>query len=127
MERTWPFFTGLLSNAEMALAKADLRISERYIAMVEPAELRERIWRAITVEFDKTVAMVLKISEQQRLLDRDPVLQRSIERRHPYVDPLSFIQVEVLRQLRQGGDRDQLLRPVLLAINGIANAMKNTG
>lgn len=127
MERTWPFFTGLLSNAELALAKADLRIAERYIGLVEPAGMRERIWNAITCEFEKTVAMVLKISEQQRLLDRDPVLQRSIERRNPYVDPLSFIQIEVLRQLRKGGDRDQLLRPVLMAINGIANAMKNTG
>lgn len=127
MDLTWPFFNGLLSNAEMALAKADLRIAERYIAMVEPVEMRDRIWSAITSEFDKTVAMVLKITGQERLLGRDPVLQRSIERRNPYVDPLSFIQIEVLRQLRRGGDRDQLLRPVLLAINGIANAMKNTG
>jgi phosphoenolpyruvate carboxylase len=127
MERTWPFFNGLLSNAEMALAKADLRIAERYIDLVEPADMRDRIWSAITGEFDKSVTMILEITEQQRLLDRDPVLQRSIERRNPYVDPLSFIQIEVLRQLRKGGDRDQLLRPVLLAINGIANAMKNTG
>jgi len=127
MERTWPFFSGLLSNAEMALAKADLRIAERYMTMVEPVEVRDRIWNAITAEFDSTVGMVLKITGQSRLLDRDPVLQRSIERRNPYVDPLSFVQIEMLRQLRQGGDPEQLLRPALLAINGIANGMKNTG
>jgi phosphoenolpyruvate carboxylase len=55
------------------------------------------------------------------------VLQRSIARRNPYVDPLSFVQIEMMRQLRSGGDKDQLLRPALLAINGIANGMKNTG
>ena len=127
MERSWPFFTGLLSNAEMALAKADLRIAERYVANVEPAEVRDRIWGLIVAEFERTTAMILRITGQQKLLDRDPVLQRSIERRNPYVDPLSFIQIDVLRQLRQGGDPGTLLRPVLLAINGIANAMKNTG
>jgi phosphoenolpyruvate carboxylase len=127
MERTWPFFSGLLSNAEMALAKADLRIAERYMSMVEPADVRDRIWAAITDEFERTCAMILTITGQTRLLDRDPVLQRSIERRNPYVDPLSFIQIEMLRQLRQGGDPEHLLRPALLAINGIANGMKNTG
>jgi phosphoenolpyruvate carboxylase len=127
METSWPFFTGLLSNAEMALAKADLRIAERYIEHVEPADVRERIWNQITAEFERTTESIKRITGQQKLLDRDPVLQRSIERRNPYVDPLSFIQIDVLRQLRQGGDADTLLRPVLLAINGIANAMKNTG
>ena len=71
--------------------------------------------------------MVLEITGQARLLDRDPVLQRSIERRNPYVDPLSFIQLDLLRRLRAEGRPEALQRPVLLAINGIAGALKNTG
>ncbi len=127
MERDWPFFSALLSNAEMALAKADLRIAERYVELVEPAEMRERIWARIRREFEQTRELLLAVTGQTALLDRDPVLQRSIERRNPYVDPLSFIQVDLLRRLRRGGSSETYLRPVLLTINGIAGAMKNTG
>ena len=127
MDATWPFFKGLLSNAEMAMAKADLRIAERYIDLVTDPIVRGRIWGKITTEFDRSVDLICRVTGQKHLLDRDQVLQRSIARRNPYVDPLSFIQIEMMRQLRQGGDKDQLLRPALLAINGIANGMKNTG
>jgi phosphoenolpyruvate carboxylase len=89
--------------------------------------MRERIWSAIEREYDDAVAMMLKVTNQERLLDREPVLQRSIERRNPYVDPLSFIQLELLKRLRQSGRPEALLRPVLLAVNGIAGALKNTG
>ncbi|HET9659787.1 MAG TPA: phosphoenolpyruvate carboxylase [Thermomicrobiales bacterium] len=127
METSWPFFAAVLSNAELALAKADLRVAAQYIELVEPPELRDRIWSAITSEFERTVRLVLDVTRQNALLDRDPVLQRSIERRNPYVDPLSFIQVELLERFRKSGDVDAFLRPVLLSINGIAGALKNTG
>jgi phosphoenolpyruvate carboxylase len=127
MDKTWPFFKGLLSNAEMAMAKADLRIAERYVDLVTDPIVRGRIWGKITTEFDRSVDLICRVTGQKHLLDRDQVLQRSIARRNPYVDPLSFIQIEMMRQLRSGGDKDQLLRPALLAINGIANGMKNTG
>lgn len=127
MERDWPYFSALLSNAELALAKADLSIGERYVALVEPPALRDRIWGEIRAEYARTCAALLQVTGEKKLLDRDPVLQRSIERRNPYVDPMSFIQVELLRRLRQGGSPDELLRPVLLTINGIAGALKNTG
>jgi phosphoenolpyruvate carboxylase len=127
MEASWPYFAAVLSNAELALAKADLRVAAQYIELVEPAELRERVWGAITGEFERTVSLLLEVTKQSALLDRDPVLQRSIERRNPYVDPLSFIQVELLRRFRENGDVDAFLRPVLLSINGIAGALKNTG
>jgi len=97
------------------------------VQLVEPVELRERVWAIIRTEYDLTVRELLGITRQVRLLDRDEVLQRSIERRNPYVDPLSFVQVELLRRLRSEGRPDALLRPVLLAINGIAGALKNTG
>ena len=127
MESGWPFFTALLANAELALAKADVPIAERYVELVQPPELRDRIWSSIRAEYELTREMVLDITGQERLLDRDPVLQRSIERRNPYVDPLSFIQLELLQRIRREGRSDELLRPVLLAINGIAGALKNTG
>ncbi len=130
MERDWPFFAALLGNAELALAKADLPIAERYVALVEPPVVRDRIWERIREEYALTRDLLLAVTGQARLLDRDPVLQRSIERRNPYVDPLSFIQVELLRRLRRNGREgppDELLRTVLLAINGIAGGLKNTG
>jgi phosphoenolpyruvate carboxylase len=127
MERDWPFFAAMLANAELALAKADLSIGEQYVAMVEPADLRARIWNTIVDEYQRTERLLLAITRQERLLDREKVIQNSIDRRNPYVDPLSFIQVELLQRLREGGDQASLLRPVLLSVNGIAGALKNTG
>jgi phosphoenolpyruvate carboxylase len=127
MDRDWPFFAALLSNAEMALAKADLTIGERYAGLVEDETLREAIWGPIRAEYERTRRLVLEITGQARLLDRTPVLQRSIERRNPYVDPLSFIQIELLRRLRADRSSDELVRPMLLTINGIAGGLRNTG
>jgi phosphoenolpyruvate carboxylase len=127
MYQEWPFFATALSNAEMALSKADMQIAEHYVAMVEPVALRERIWKQITAEYQRTEVAILGITGQSHLLEHDPVLRRSIERRNPYVDPLSFLQLELIRRLRTTEDSDALIRPVLLTINGIAGALKNTG
>jgi len=127
MDRDWPFFQALIANAELALAKADLAIAERYVALVESPALRDRIWLRIRREYDLTRTLLLEVTGQERLLDRDPVLQRSIERRNPYVDPLSFIQVDLLRRFRREPSSDALLRAVLLTVNGIAGGLKNTG
>ena len=127
MDRDWPFFAALLSNAEMALAKADLTIGERYAELVEDEMLRAAIWAPIRAEYERTRELVLAVTGQARVLDRTPVLQRSIERRNPYVDPLSFIQVELLRRLRRDGTSQGLMRALLLTINGIAGGLRNTG
>jgi phosphoenolpyruvate carboxylase len=127
MERAWPFFSGLLANAEMALAKADLLIARRYVELWEDEAPRERIWGRIVDEFRRSAEELLRIRGEERLLDRVPVLQASIDRRNPYVDPLSFVQVELLRRLRDGGDDDLLGRVSLLTINGIAGGLRNTG
>ena len=126
MDRDWPFFGALLANAELALARADLAIAERYVALVEPA-LRDRIWPRVRAEYELTRRLLLDITGQENLLDRDPVLQRSVARRNPYVDPLSFVQVDLLRRLRADPASDDLLRAVLLTVNGIAGGLKNTG
>ena len=129
MEDTWPFFSGLLANAEMALAKADLVIARRYVELWDEEEPRERIWGVITDEFERTRDELLLVCEEERLLDRTPVLQASIDRRNPYVDPLSFLQVELLRRLRSDDDADDetLRRLSLMTVNGIAGGLRNTG
>ena len=127
MERDWPFFAGLLSNAEMALAKADLTIGRRYAELCEDDEVRERIWSRIEAEFRLTEQELVRITGGERLLDRQPALQRSIDRRGPYVDTLSFVQVELLRRARNGQGGDELTRASFSAINGIAGGMRNTG
>jgi phosphoenolpyruvate carboxylase len=129
MDTAWPFFDALLGNAELALAKADLAIAERYVDLVD-AELRKRVWSRIRAEYDLTRDLLLEVTGQARLLDREPVLQRSIERRNPYVDPLSFIQIDLMDRLRRLAAQDppdDLLRAILLTINGIAGGLKNTG
>lgn len=127
MDADWPFFAALLSNAEMALSKADLDIARRYASLCTDDAVRERIWRVIEDEFARTRDELLQITGGERLLDREPVLQRSIERRNPAVDPLSFIQLELLRRRRAGEGGDELGRASFLAINGISGGLRNTG
>ncbi|HRA46548.1 MAG TPA: phosphoenolpyruvate carboxylase [Thermomicrobiales bacterium] len=127
MYADWPFFATTISNAEMALSKADLLIAAQYVQLVEQADIRDRIWDEIRTEYERTVAGLLRITGQTHLLEHEPVLRRSIERRNPYVDPLSFLQLELIRRLRAHESKDDLIRPVLLSINGIAGALKNTG
>jgi phosphoenolpyruvate carboxylase len=117
----WPFFRTLVQNLEMTLAKSSIEIAREYLSLVDDTQL----WSVIEAEYERTVAAVLDIVEAERLLDRQPVLQRSIELRNPYVDPLNAIQVALLARYR-GGDRD--VEPALLrSIAGVAAALRNTG
>ena len=136
MYREWPFLRTTLDNAQMSLAKADMHIAELYAGLVEDRELAQRIFTLIESEYAVSRAMVLVVTEQEELLDNAPVLQRSIRLRNPYVDPLSYIQVELLRRLRglernsAGADvalRAATARGVLLTVNGVAAGMRNTG
>jgi phosphoenolpyruvate carboxylase len=129
MAREWPFFTSVLSNAEMGCAKADLGIARRYVALWDQTEARDRIWGALEAELERTIAELVEIRGGERLLDEEPVLQASIDRRNPLVDPLSFVQVELLRRLREDPDAasGQLGRVSLLTINGVASGLRNTG
>jgi phosphoenolpyruvate carboxylase len=129
MTAEWPFFATLLANAEMALAKADLGIASRYTRLWDDAEQRDRIWGALGEELARAQAELLLIRGNDRLLDSEPVLQASIDRRNPLVDPLSFVQIALLARLRRDGreDHDALGRVSLLTINGIASGLRNTG
>lgn len=131
MYESYPFFTSLINTLQMALAKADLIIAKEYSLMTKDQTARERIFGMIKEEFNLTQELVLKITGQQDILDNQPVLQESIRLRNPYVDPLSYLQVQLLNELRelreQGQDDPDLLREVLLTINGIAAGLRNTG
>jgi phosphoenolpyruvate carboxylase len=120
--REWAFFRSLVENLEMALAKSSLEIAAGYLLLVEDAAL----WEQIRAEHERTVEAVLAIVEARELLDRHPVLQRSIRLRNPYVDPMNAIQVELLRRWRESGDKEAK-RPLLRSIAGIAAALRNTG
>jgi phosphoenolpyruvate carboxylase len=124
--REWSFFRSLLENLEMTLAKSSLEIASGYLDLVDDA----RLYRPIAEEHARTVNAVLEIVEARQLLDRHPVLQRSIRLRNPYVDPMNAIQVDLLARYREAGDemeREQLRRPLLRSIAGIAAALRNTG
>ena len=131
MYREWPFFRTLLDFMQMTLAKSDLRIASTYASLVGDEEIRERMWRRISEEHASCVEALLKITGSKHLLDNSPVLQRSIRLRNPYVDPLSYIQVHLLRQLRalpEGSpERDAFTNLLLLTISGIASGLLNTG
>lgn len=131
MYNDWSFFQALIDNLQMALSKADLKIASEYANMVKNEEAKQRILSAIIEEYHLTTDLILKITGQQEILDNVPVIQESIRLRNPYVDPLSYLQVKLLLELRslreQGKDDVNLLREVLLTINGIAAGMRNTG
>ncbi len=127
MMNQFPLFDDLIHNVEMGLAKADLSIARLYAALVSDKSLRERVYELIGEEFERTKRMVLLLTGQSTLLEKNQVLARSIRLRNPYVDPLSLIQVELLRRKR-AGEKDENLNYALAAtINGIAAGLRNTG
>ncbi|MED4600086.1 phosphoenolpyruvate carboxylase, partial [Paenibacillus validus] len=132
MYNNWSFFRGLIDNLQMALAKADLLIAKEYGSMIKDQQVAKRIYELIEEEYRRTSDLILQITGQQEILDNVPVIQESIRLRNPYVDPLSYMQVDLLSELRatreDGGEDDPLLlREVLLTINGIAAGLRNTG
>lgn len=127
----WPFFRTLVDFMQMTLAKSDLRIAETYTSLVSDGATRERMWKRISAEHAACVDALRKITGHENLLDDSPVLQRSIRLRNPYVDPLSYVQVSLLRRLRalpeDSPERETVLNTLLLTISGISSGMLNTG
>ncbi|BAZ66370.1 MAG: phosphoenolpyruvate carboxylase [Pelatocladus maniniholoensis HA4357-MV3] len=138
----WPFFKMVISKAEMTLAKVDLQMAQRYVEELSDPQDKprfEKLFEQIASEYYLTRELVLNITEHQRLLDGDPVLQRSVQLRNGTIVPLGFIQVSLLKRLRQSKNistsgvihsrysKGELLRGALLTINGIAAGMRNTG
>jgi phosphoenolpyruvate carboxylase len=132
MYARWPFFSALLDNAEMSLAKADMDIAALYAALVPDPKLARRIFAVIQAEYERTQSLILAVTRHQELMENEPVVQRSILLRNPYVDPLNSIQVMLLRRLRslpdpEGNEAESLREAMVLTINGIAAGLRNTG
>jgi phosphoenolpyruvate carboxylase len=126
MYAEWSFFQSLISNIEMTLAKTDMEIARRYVEALAPPERRD-IFDVILGEHERSMSQTLAVTGQERLLDRNPVLQRTLNVRAPYIDPLNYLQISLLARQRAGDDDPMLRRALLLSINGIAAGLKNTG
>lgn len=127
MYRDWPFFRTQLSNMDMVLAKSSIAIASRYAALVEDEALRANIFGRIRDEWRASIDALLKISGNEKLLQGNPLLERSIQNRFPYLDPLNHIQVEMLKQYRQKSNDPKVLRGIQLTINGISAGLRNSG
>ncbi len=131
MARDFPLFLDIIRNVEMALAKADFGIARLYASLVEDEALRARVFTVLEAEFNLTTKMVLTITQQKTLLQTNPVLERSIRLRNPYVDPMSLIQVELMRRKRalppDAPEAAELNRAISATINGISAGLRNTG
>lgn len=126
MER-FAFFSDLIGNVEIGMAKADLKIARRYSELVRDEGVRQRVFDMIVEEFERTRRLILLTTGQPELLSRNPVLARSIRLRNPYVDPLSLIQFALLKRKRAGEETDDLNYALAATINGIAAGLRNTG
>ncbi len=132
MARNFPLFIDIIRNVEMALAKADFSIARLYASLVEDEALRDRVFSTLHAEFELTRRMVLAVLRQAALLQTNRVLEHSIRLRNPYVDPMSLIQVELLRRKRAATAAGQpasaeLDRAITATINGISAGLRNTG
>lgn len=137
MTRSFPLFLDIVRNVEIALAKADFGIARMYASLVEDESLRDRVFSTLESEYKLTLEMILKVTGQAELLETNPVLSQSIRLRNPYVDPMSLLQVELLRRKRDMPAHDsgtpepeavtELNRAITATINGISAGLRNTG
>jgi phosphoenolpyruvate carboxylase len=132
MYTTWSFFRSLFDNTEMSLLKADLDIAALYSALMPDQDFAKKVFSDIRAEYERTQELVLAISGHAQLMDGDLSIQRSINLRNPYIDPLNYIQVEMLRRLRglpdpEGAEAEALREVIAVTINGIASGLRNTG
>jgi phosphoenolpyruvate carboxylase len=127
MVAAWPFFQSTLDNMEMVLAKSDMAIAERYATLVEDRALGARIFNRIRDAWSATHDGFLSITQQTRLLEKNPVLDASIRLRLPYIDPLNLLQVELLKRHRAGENDARVREGIQLSINAVATALRNSG
>jgi len=131
MNKNWPYFRALLSNTQMALTKADMATAREYADLCEDAEMREKIYSMINDEFERTVKYLLSITGEKHILEDSPSLNLSLSRRNPYQDPLSHIQILMLKRYRDESlsedEQNNWLHPLLRTISAVAAGMRNTG
>ncbi len=123
----WPFFQTVLSNMAQVLAKTDLGLAARYSELVQDESLRRRVFDKIAAEHQRSINAHKLITGQDNLLADNPALARSVFNRFPYLEPLNHLQVELLRRYRSGDDDELVQRGILLTMNGLASALRNSG
>jgi phosphoenolpyruvate carboxylase len=127
MGAEWPFFRSMLSNIDMILSKTDLSIARQYASLVEDRALADRIFGMIAEEHERAIdALELIFGTRERLAD-NPTLARSIRHRFPYIAPLNYLQVELIRRYRAGKTDEEIREGILMSINGVAAGLRNTG
>jgi phosphoenolpyruvate carboxylase len=127
MAQAWPFLRATLDNVEMVLAKSDLAIAERYLALVEDKTSGSAIFDQIRREWDATYESLLAATGQSRLLEQNPALERSVRLRMPYVEPLNLLQIELIKRRRAGEVDPRIRDGIQLSINAIAAGLRNSG
>ena len=127
MHQDWPFFSTLISNIDMVMAKADLSMAGRYAELVRDRRLAKNLFAAIESEWHKTEGALLTITGHKTRLANNPMLAKSIAHRFPYLDPLNHLQIELIRRWRSGRKDERTQRGIHLTINGIAAGLRNTG
>jgi phosphoenolpyruvate carboxylase len=127
MMKHFPFFFDMVRNVEMALAKVDLPLARRYAELVKDDALRERVFLLFEKEYQLTREMILLVTGQKQLLETNPDLVRSLRLRNPYVDPMSLIQIELMRRKYAGNGSEELDYVMAATVSGIAAGMRNTG
>ena len=129
MYRKWPFFRTMLSNVHLGMGRADMEIASLYAELADKEDA-DAIFASIKDEFELSKKMLLAVTGTEDILDTEPWLQRSIKVRNPYVDPLNYMQVALLRKLRQdpeGPEAEHFRRCLIQSINGIAAGLQNVG
>jgi phosphoenolpyruvate carboxylase len=127
MYKQWPFFSTLLSNMDMVLAKSDLALASRYAELVSDTRLRKKTFATIEAEWQRTADALGQITGHKQRLAGNAALQRSIRHRFAYIDPLHHLQVELIRRYREGKADERVQRGIHISINGIAAGLRNTG
>ncbi len=127
MMREFPLFIDLIRNVELALAKVDMGIASLYASLVPDEAVRTRMFSIFEAEYRQSLDAVLAVTGQTELLEKNAVLARSIRLRNPYVDPLSLIQVDLMRRKRAGEDTASVNRAIAGTINGISAGLRTTG
>jgi phosphoenolpyruvate carboxylase len=127
MYAQWPFFRTLLSNMDMVLAKSDLALASRYAELVADRKLRLKVFGMIEAEWRRTSDALTLITGAKQRLEGNADMQRSVNHRFPYIDPLHHLQVELMRRYRAGEGGERLQNGIHISINGVAAGLRNTG
>jgi phosphoenolpyruvate carboxylase len=127
MQASWPFFQSVISNLDMVIAKTDLAIAERYVQLVEDRDLADTIFGEIVAEWKRVVNAIMAVTGENALLASNQTLARSLRNRLPYLDPLNYFQVELIKRYRAGDDSEAVQDGIHIAINGLAAGLRNSG